>query len=533
MVSTTIRGIWGVLLVVLALAAQAQERNLVVAEQRVALVIGNAAYKVGRLRNPVNDARAMTQALKKAGFDVDHRENLTHRQMFEATRDFGEKLKPGAVALFYYAGHGLQVRDRNYLIPVEADLRTEDEAPYTSIDASYALDVMNRARTRVNIVILDACRNNPFAKSFRSASRGLAQMEAPSGTLIAYATAPGKVASDGAGEHGLYTQHVLQHLSTPGLPVEILFKRVRESVERETESQQVPWESSSLKGDFSFVASAAPVQGPVSASPAPAPDSAFELAFWDSIKASSQVADYQAYLAQYPNGRFALLAKARISILSPAAKPAPPPPAKVAAIAPTPSVAVSGRFPAAGEKWVYQYSDLWKAGVKGRLIAEVVDAKEGEVTENLSIDFDGRAGQRQTVWPAKAELRAWDAGPLGVRELSPYALALELVKPGQRPDVDAGGLDESSTKPWAIDVKVSEEDVAVPAGRFRATKVVITGRRDVSPGAPGSFEMSVWYAPETKRYVKLVYTSYLALRGLGNSTDAWHRYVHELVSAPR
>lgn len=527
------RAVWGIVLVVLALAAQAQERNLVVAEQRVALVIGNAAYKVGRLRNPVNDARAMTQALKQAGFDVDHRENLTHRQMFEATRDFGDRLKPGAVALFYYAGHGLQVRDRNYLIPVEADLRTEDEAPYTSIDASYALDVMNRARTRVNVVILDACRNNPFAKNFRSASRGLAQMEAPSGTLIAYATAPGKVASDGAGEHGLYTQHLLQHLSTPGLPVEILFKRVRESVERETKSQQVPWESSSLKGDFSFVASAAPVQGPAVASPAASPDSAFELAFWDSIKASSQLADYQAYLAQYPNGRFALLAKARVSILSPAAKPVPPPPAKVATIAPTPSVAASGRFPAVGEKWIYQYSDLWKAGVKGRLIAEVVDAREGEVTENLSIDFDGRAGQRQTVWPARAELRAWDAGPLGVRELSPYALALELVKPGQRPDVDAAGLDENSTKPWAIDVKVSEEDVAVPAGRFRATKIVITGRRDVSPGAPGSFEMSVWYAPETKRYVKLVYTSYLALRGLGNSTDAWHRYVHELVSAPR
>ena len=111
------------LLIAASLAAQAQERNLVVAEQRVALVIGNAAYKVGRLRNPVNDARAMTQALKKAGFDVDHRENLTHRQMFEATRDFGDRLKPGAVALFYYAGHGLQVRDRNYLIPVEADLR--------------------------------------------------------------------------------------------------------------------------------------------------------------------------------------------------------------------------------------------------------------------------------------------------------------------------------------------------------------------------------------------------------------------------
>ncbi|MGH8742437.1 MAG: hypothetical protein ACREUN_16065, partial [Burkholderiales bacterium] len=241
-----------------------------------------------------------------------------------------------------------------------------------------------------------------------------------------------------------------------------------------------------------------------------------------------------AYLAQYPDGRFALLAKARVSILSPAPKPAAPtqPPAKVAAIAPTPMA--SGRAPVAGDKWVYQYTDLWNTSVKGRLVAEVLEVRAGEVTENLSIEFDGRQGARQTVWTSRAEARGWNAGPLGVRELSPYALALEILKPGQPPaSVNLRLLEEGSAKPWAFEVKASEEDVAVPAGRFRATKLVVTGRRDVTPGAAGAFEMVVWYAPETMRYVKLSYTSYLALRGFGNPTDPWHRYVYELVSAPR
>ncbi|MGQ0545611.1 MAG: caspase family protein, partial [Betaproteobacteria bacterium] len=193
--SALARALWGVLLVLFALGAAA--------EQRLALVIGNSAYKVGPLRNPLNDARAMAGALRAAGFEVMHGENLSHRQLFEMTRDFGRRLNPGVVALFYHAGHGLQVRDRNFLIPVEADPQTEEEVPDTSVDVNFLLDVMDRARSRVNIVILDACRNNPFARSFRSRASGLAQMEAPSGTLIACATAPGRVASGGAGEHGL------------------------------------------------------------------------------------------------------------------------------------------------------------------------------------------------------------------------------------------------------------------------------------------------------------------------------------------
>ena len=179
------------------------------AEPRVALVIGNSHYKQSPLANPVNDARAVAKALAESGFAVTKKEDLGLKDMHIALRDFGDALRHGGVGLFYFAGHGVQVKGRNYLIPVDADIEREDEVIYSSLDASQVLDKMESASNRLNIVILDACRNNPFARSFRSAAGGLAQMDAPVGTLIAFSTAPGSVASDGRGENGLYTQHLL------------------------------------------------------------------------------------------------------------------------------------------------------------------------------------------------------------------------------------------------------------------------------------------------------------------------------------
>ena len=177
--------------------------------------------------------------------------------------------------------------------------------------------------------------------------------------------------------------------------------------------------------------------------------------------------------------------------------------------------------------------DLWTP-VKGRLTAEVLEVKGGIVTESVTIELDGRRAVGQTEWPFKAEIRGWDAGVLGLRELSPYALALELLKPERAAiQISAEPLEEGSKRSWSLDTEISEEDVEVPAGRFRSTKLVVKGVRQATPGAAGAFEMVVWYAPETKRYVKLSYMSYLSHRGFGSSTDPWHRYVYELVSAPR
>ncbi len=241
-------------LLALALALPAQAAPS--AERRVALVIGNGAYKAGPLKNPANDARDMAAALRGAGFEVILRENAGLRQMNEAIDQFWNSLKRGGVGLFFFAGHGVQVAGENYLVPVDARIAMEKDVQYECVNAGKVLGRMEDAGNGLNIVILDACRNNPFARSFRSADRGLAKMDAPTGSLIAFATAPGDVAADGEGKNGLYTSHLLRHLNTPGLTIENVLKRTRIGVAADSSRlgrKQTPWESSSLMGDFFFV----------------------------------------------------------------------------------------------------------------------------------------------------------------------------------------------------------------------------------------------------------------------------------------
>ena len=219
---------------------------------RIALVIGNAAYDEAPLRNPVNDARAMTRALKRVGFQVTSLENASREAMEQAIVDFTSRLQTDAAGLFYYAGHGVQLRGRNYLIPVDANIDSERQVRVESVDVNLLLEELEYARNRVNVVILDACRNNPFERRLRGTSRGLAAIDAARGTLIAYATAPGSVAMDGDGVNGLYTEELLDALMVPGLSVEEVFKRVRGGVAKRTNDRQIPWESSSLVGEFVF-----------------------------------------------------------------------------------------------------------------------------------------------------------------------------------------------------------------------------------------------------------------------------------------
>jgi hypothetical protein len=295
-----------------ALGACAQDR-------RVALVIGNSAYKTSPLLNPVNDARAMAASLRMLGFEVITRENLGRADFSKTVREYGERLKGATVGLFYFAGHGIQVRGRNFLIPVDADIAYEDEVAYRSVDVAEILDKMDSARTAVNVLVLDACRNNPFAPSFKVGQAGLAQIDAPTGTLIAFATAPGSVAQDGEGRNGLYTGALLKHIAAPNVAVEQMFKRVRVDVVAASKNQQVPWESSSLNRDFSFAVntSGADILNTAAASASSkantASDLTLELAFWNEVKTSRDAIDYRAYLEQYPSGRFAALARLRAS----------------------------------------------------------------------------------------------------------------------------------------------------------------------------------------------------------------------------
>jgi Caspase domain len=239
-------------------------------EPKLALVIGNSTYREAPLRNPANDARAMAQTLRELGFTVLAHENAAKRTMESAILEFGRRLVDGGVGVFYYAGHGLQVRGRNYLVPVDAEIDSEAATRVAAVDVDLLLEQMAEAKNRVNLVILDACRNNPFERRLRGASRGLAAVDAARGTLIAYATAPGAVAADGEGANGLYTEELLQALRVPGLKVEEVFKRVRVNVAKRSKGIQTPWESSSLTGDL-VVNVTVNVVAP--ASPAPPPTS--------------------------------------------------------------------------------------------------------------------------------------------------------------------------------------------------------------------------------------------------------------------
>jgi Skp family chaperone for outer membrane proteins len=224
------------------------------AEKRTALVIGNGGYSSSPLKNAVNDAADIAANLQRLGFSVILKKNVSHQEMEDTILEFGEQLKKGGVGLFFYAGHGVQKDNRNYLIPIGAKINKDTDIKFQAVDAEMVLAEMGNAGNNLNIVILDACRDNPFSNSFRTSSRGLAIIsDAPKGTFITYSTSPGKVAADGSGRNSPYTESLIKYMNTKGLPIEEVFKEVRKDLGKKTGGQQVPWELSSLEGQFYFL----------------------------------------------------------------------------------------------------------------------------------------------------------------------------------------------------------------------------------------------------------------------------------------
>jgi carboxyl-terminal processing protease len=304
------------------------------AEPRVALVVGNSDYggDLGRLPNPVNDAKLMADTLRKVGFDVVEVEDADQATMKQAIVDFGDKLSEagaGATGLFFYAGHGVQMRGENYLIPVNVRLRKQSDLDVAAVPLDLVLKQMDFAESAVNIVILDACRNNPLSKNARDVSRGLAEIkQKPIGSFISFSTAPGEVAEDGNGANSPYTAALAETILRPGLDLAEVFRAVRKSVIKATNQKQVPWDSWSLTDPYYFIPpreGASALEGPsepVNPPTGPTQQMALmdpkqiELAFWSSIMNSNNPADYEAYLEQYPAGSFAVLAKNRLKALS-------------------------------------------------------------------------------------------------------------------------------------------------------------------------------------------------------------------------
>ena len=289
------------------------------AETRVALIIGNSTYQKAdmRLPNPANDAAAMARALKAAGFDVISKLNAKRTDFYHAVDEFSAKIgrDPHAVGLFYYAGHAVQADGINYLIPVDAEIEAQSDLEANAFDAGRMLRAMKGAQNEMNIVILDSCRNNPLPKT-RGMDRGLARMEAPSGTFIAYAAAPGQTAQDGAaGTNGVFTGEFIKAMAEPGVPLEQMFKKVIIGVKADTKGAQQPWSEASIQGDFYFLpksASGATAASAVAAATAATPNAPngrhvdnvneLEQSYWDRIKDSTDPADFKDYKTQYPNG---------------------------------------------------------------------------------------------------------------------------------------------------------------------------------------------------------------------------------------
>jgi formylglycine-generating enzyme required for sulfatase activity len=279
--------------------------------RRIALVIGNGAYQnVKPLKNPPNDATLLAATLKKLGFEVTVGTDKSQREMKQLIREFGQRLRGGGgVGLFYFAGHGVQARGHNYLVPVDAEIQTEADLEDAAVDVNYVLNMMDDAQNALNIVVLDACRNNPFARSFRSAQEGLAQVKAPTGTLIAYATSPDSVAADGGGANSPYAEELTKQIQVSGVLLETMFRRVAEQVSSRSGGRQEPWYSANVKGDFFFSGT---TNLSLSNTPAKIDAVAVEREYWETIRTSNDPQDYKDYLQAYPNGAYAVVARAKI-----------------------------------------------------------------------------------------------------------------------------------------------------------------------------------------------------------------------------
>lgn len=343
--------------------------NSATAAERVALIIGNSSYqKAAELKNPRNDAEQISKLLTQFGFRVLKGIDVDQFNFRILVRAFTNEIKDAKLALFYYAGHGLQVGQRNFLLPVDAELKQEADLDFESVELGFILKQMERGK-RTNIILMDACRDNPFAANLarsmgtRSASigRGLAPLETGVGTFVGFATQPGNVALDGQTDNSPFTKAIIKHLAVPGLDIGVMMRRVREEVIAETDGKQVPWSNSSLVGD-SVVLNQTPRQivvepkvqksTPAISNPKPSaalstsvPSSngaannnanvALELSYWNTIKDSQSPTLLQSYIAQYPNGTFVGLAKAMIAAIAvdqPAKKE--PPKQQLAAIVP-------------------------------------------------------------------------------------------------------------------------------------------------------------------------------------------------------
>jgi len=418
------RQLTGLLLIIALAAGGSVIADTASADARVALVIGNGAYTdVGALRNPASDAKLMARTLKKLGFDVVLALDVDQKEMKRRIRDFGAALNAGGphtVGLFYYAGHGVQVDGENFLLPIGAEIKTEGDVSVEAVSANTVLAQMQYGNGEgVNLIFLDACRNNPLSRGFRAGTRGLARVDAPRGSFVGYSTAPGDVSVDGNGDNSPYALALSQEMLRPGEAIEEVHRAVRLQVLSATNQQQTPWDSSSLTATVTLAGPAqqaaapavAPAPAPVAA-PVAAPATAGNLQdaerAWAEIKGSTNPAMFKAFLQQFPTGFYAALAQDRLDQLigktqqtasaAPAAEPAPAPAPALQATRTTPVeapavVETASAAPAASDNDVVPMSGAYLATKSANIRAEPSAKAKilGKLKAEESVTVTGRS----------------------------------------------------------------------------------------------------------------------------------------------
>lgn len=418
-----------VVLTIAFLALLSAATGALPAERRVALVVGNSAYEhTATLRNPKNDAEAMTARLERLGFEVFGGTDLDRRRLVESLIRFGRAAEQADVALFFYAGHGLQVDGQNYLVPVDAMVEFEAEIDISLVSLSQIMQQLERG-SRTNLVFLDACRDNPFAKELArsmnraavSLSKGLGRVQSGSGTFIAFATQPDAVASDGTGANSPFTAALLRHIDRPGQSISDLMIDVRNEVMAETGGKQVPWDSSSLTGRFSFAPEQAATAAPAAE---PAPSASMEKEAYEQAVEVGSCGAYEAFQRRFPGSFYAELARERAlaACAAPQAVASAEPvvavrsaPARSGVCQPGPfgvtycasSVLKSqkGNFYEPDKMFDGNRDTAWVEAEEGDGIGETVTLHFGRQRKLAGFEIINGYDKNQTIWSANSRIR--------------------------------------------------------------------------------------------------------------------------------
>jgi len=509
--TATLTGLLGLSLMVCPAVAQAPS------DIRIALVIGNSAYAGNlALANPSNDAKDMAATLRNMGFGVIEVEDASRTQMMDAIDRVNKQLngKQG-VGMLFYAGHGLQLDWHNYMVPVDFNVKTAKDVPVQTVDIEAVMKSFKSANTRMNIIVLDACRDNPFEGKAAS-GKGLAPVDAPTGTFLAYATAPGNVAQDGeaGSKNGLYTGYLLKELQKPNASIENVFKRVRYAVRQASNGSQIPWETTSLEDDFVFNSG---IKKTTTLSEE-ASNKQFEIekADWDKIKASKNADDFYAYLLKYPSGFISEQAKFALEQLAVA---------KVVAQVEKGGVMqnpLEKRF-RVGDSYEFSIRDALTGKEIKRSVSKIDSIQNGLVRMKGTQSDGVQTDSVQTE--DGATIKAYNSN--NVIEFDPPL----PFQPGDYFQVGKKWISKSNqtennrakfTRTEEVEV-AAFEDVEVPAGKFKAYKVVSRGTLGNGARTKNTF----WFEPGWGNSIKRIREVYKS----GGGYAIYETY--ELVSRTR